>query len=488
MNPHTKRLPVVALVVTVFVLGVVLGVVGGRLPEAMAGESGLTFVARMAQALPGVFTESEADGPADANLQPLSTFWEVREQIKRNYVERIDQARDQDLTYGAVRGMLAALKDPYTRFMDPEAYREFESENTGHFDGIGAVLEMRAEEGEGNLSDKLRATIEGAVDTDLPGGVTAQQREALVAAVADAVFGRFLVMEKATLVVINSVIPGGPADKSGLRPGDVITKVDDTSIHGMDITEVVRLIRGRRGTQVRLTVIREGQKEPVERAITRDTIDVPVVESEMLESKIGHIWLHTFNEQAASKVREAIEDLTGQGMRGLILDLTDDPGGLLDAAVSVGGLFISGPVVYIQERGGERQPLESPGEPALGPDLPLVVLINRGSASASEIVAGAVQDAGRGVVVGRPSFGKAKVQTVIKLHDDSAIALTTAMYLTPDGRNIDGEGITPDEEIPEPPNSATMKADEMHNYLLASATKIMKRRMAAADAGGGERG
>lgn len=480
MRSHLEKARTSVLVIAIFLGGLGIGLAIAGVSNALADPSGLTFAARVAQVLPGVYRISETELGGGTNLQPLSIYWEVREQIKRHFVHKIDQEGDKDMTYGAIRGMLAALDDPYTRFYTPEAYKEFESDSTGRFEGIGAVLEPRAEEGEGDLQDKLKATVGAAAREHLPDTLSDEQLQELSEAVAQAIFDRFITLEKSTLVVVTSVIPGGPADQAGLLPEDTIIKVDEQAIKGMDINEVVKLIRGPRGTKVTLTVVREGEESPVPIEITRATVDVPIADYKMLDDTIGHVWLHTFNEQAATKVREAIRELQDQGMKALILDLTDDPGGLLEVAVEVAGIFVSGPVVWIEERGGEPQSLDATPGQQIDKDLPILVLINRGSASASEIVAGAIQDNKRGLVAGQTSFGKAKVQTVIQLHDKSAIAITTANYLTPNKRNIDGEGIRPDEAIADPPNKAELKAEDVHDHLLDAAVKILKKRLARA--------
>jgi len=485
MKLHVEKARTIVLILAVFLAGTGIGLTIAGVSHAFADQSGLGFAARVAQVLPGVYTVGKGELGTGANLQPLSLFWEVREQVKRHFVHKIDEAADKQMTYGAIEGMLSALNDPYTRFYTPEAYQDFESDSSGRFEGIGAVLEPRAEQGEGDLQDKLKTTITASAKEHLPDTVTPEQRQQLSDAMAQAIFARFITVEKSALVVINSVIPGGPADKAGLLAGDTIIKVGDQPIKGMDISEVVNLIRGPRGTKVTLTVLREGRTDLIPLEITRDTVDVPIVDYKMLEDNIGHVWLHTFNEQAATKVQEAIKDLQGKGMRGLIFDLTDDPGGLLDVAVKVGGLFVSGPVVYIEERGGEAQSLDATAGQQIEQKLPLVVLINRGSASASEIVAGAIQDNKRGAIAGQTSFGKAKVQTVIQLHDKSAIAITTANYLTPKKRNIDGQGIAPDDVIPDPPNKAQMKAEDVHKHMLDAAVKIMKKKLAQVGRGAG---
>ena len=429
-SPRTRFIVVCAVI---FVIGVGVGVAAALLPKYLRGEPGLTFVARVAQLLPGTYEVKKEDEISSAtDLQPLTTFWEVREQIKRNFVHGIDAEEEKQLTYGAVRGMLKALDDPYTRFMTPEDYKEFNVENAGQFDGIGAELTMRKDDKTG-------------VDK----------------------------------VIITAPIPGGPAEKAGILAGDVIIKVDDKPIQDLTLPEVVKRIRGQRGTEVKLTVIREDQPKPIDKAIVRDKIEIPSLESKILEGKIGYIWLRRFDRLTEPRLHEAIAQLQQQGMKGLLLDLSINPGGLLDSAVRVGGMFVSGPVVWIEERGAEPHPMNAEPGQQIDPKLPIVVLINEASASASEIVAGAIQDDKRGLVVGQKSFGKGKVQTVIELNDGSALAITTANYLTPLKRNIDEKGITPDRVLEKPKEGdekLTMTA--YHEQQLAQAIDVMKKDLA----------
>ncbi len=336
--------------------------------------------------------------------------------------------------------MLAALEDPYSRFLDPEEFREFRTESEGHFDGIGAVLEAR---------------------TDDTG--TAQ-------------------------VIVSSVFPGGPASKTNMRPLDRIMKVEDRPTKGLSLNEVVRQIRGKRGTVVTLTLARDGVEGTFEVQIERANIDLPTVEQEMLDDKIGYIWLRTFNQTAASKMSEAVEDLLEQGMKGLLLDLSQDPGGILDVAVSVASIFLDGgPVVYVKGRNTEPQPLNANAGTILPQDIPMVVLVDHGSASASEILAGALQERGRADVVGHHTFGKSKVQTIIELRDGSALFLSTAVYLTPEfiDLGIEGEdgkrGVHPKHVFPDPDPDpeAEFVFDDWHRQQIDRAVQILKAKMGA---------
>ncbi len=415
-----------ALIVAVFAAGVVVG-------------RGITVLwatapLRIAELTPTLLRfERAPDIPAATDLRPLATFWEVRNKIKANFVYPIKD--DRKLTYGAIRGMLEALDDPYSRFMTPKEYQDFQAESSGHFSGIGVYLERR----------KNKRTDEWEI-------------------------------------VITSIIPGGPASRTDLKAGDVIIGVDGRSIEGMSLGHVVKLIKGPAGTKVKLTVKRPGVADPIDIEITRGDVNIPTLEYEMLPGNIGYIWLRTFNRTAPQKVRRALQDLLAKGMKALLLDLSQNPGGILDVAVSIADQFISeGPIVWIQERGQPPQPYMAHRDTVLPPDIPMVVLIDPVSASASEILAGCLQDHGRAVIVGQHSFGKNKVQTVIELNDGSALVLTTALYLTPKKRDIGREwakgkkGIKPDVEFPEPNRDEYTSFEEWHEQQKKRAVEELKK-------------
>ncbi|MHB8994457.1 MAG: S41 family peptidase [Armatimonadota bacterium] len=399
-----------------------------------------TTAARVAQITSGTFEHrKDINIPPITNLNALEVIWEVREKVKQQFVYPIKD--DKKLTYGAVRGMLASLDDPYTRFLEPDEFKDFRTDNSGHFDGIGAVLEAKTDDKTGRDD-----------------------------------------------IVISSVLPEGPASKTNLRSGDIVLKVDSTVVDGMTLTGVVKLIRGMRGTPVTLTVLRKGNDKPIEIKIVRANVEVKVVEYKMLdpEKKIGYIWLRQFNQNAVKEMRLAVDDLTKQGMKGLVLDLSMDPGGLLDVAVEVGSMFIDhGPIVWTKNRGEEARPLNAIPGKAISKNVKIVTLIDGGSASASEIVAGALQDTGRATLVGQRSFGKAKVQTICELQDDSALFLSTALYLTPKMRDISikddtgKRGLKPEVLLPEPdPNKTDLKYKDWHESQIdlakAELLKLMK--------------
>lgn len=432
---HQRLLIAIAVVVAImaFGAGTLTGMGVGRGPL-------LTTAARVAQITSGTFeSRKDINIPPVTNLNALQVIWEVREKIKQQFVYPIKD--DKKLTYGAVRGMLASLDDPYTRFLDPEEFHDFRTDNSGHFDGIGAVLESKPDDKTGRDD-----------------------------------------------VIISSILPEGPAAKTTLQSGDIILKVDDTIVDGMTLTGVVKLIRGVRGTPVKLTVLRKASEKPIEITIVRANVEVKVVEYKMLDpdKKIGYIWLRQFNQNAVKEMRLALDDLTKQGMKGLVFDLSIDPGGILDAAIDIGSMFIDkGPIVWTKQRGEEAKPLNAIPGACIDKSIKMITLIDGGSASASEIVAGALQDSGRSKLCGQYSFGKAKVQTICELQDDSALILSTALYLMPKMRDISikdaggKRGLKPDVMFPEPdPTKTDIKFKDWHESQVdqakAELLKLMK--------------
>jgi len=329
-------------------------------------------------------------GAQQGYLWPVELYWDVLSRLRSHYYQQVNE---KQLTYAAIRGMLASLHDPYTRFMDPTEYRSMQEDTRGDFFGIGAQLQ-----------------------------------------------------EKEGQIVIYRPIEGSPADKAGIKAGDVIVEVDRKPVAGMRVDDVVKKIRGPRGTKVELTIRRKGEAKLLHISIVRDLITSPVVYSYMEDEKlgIGRIRLEQFNEKCDQLLVQKVRELEAKGLRALILDLRYNPGGLLNVAVDVASRFIdNGVVVLIQEKNGQITKLHAERGRALKP-YPLVVLVNEWSASASEIVAGAIRDNKRGVIIGETTFGKGLVQTIFQLQDSSAVAITTAKYLTPSGhdlnRKVDPDG------------------------------------------------
>lgn len=355
-----------------------------------------------------------------AELPPIETYWNVCTYLESNYYgKKPDQT---NLTYEAARGMVASLGDKYTRFLDPKEFKELQQDNEGDFEGIGAEL-------------------------DVKDGQT----------------------------FVKKPIKNSPAIRAGIHAGDVILKVDDTLVHGMDIVEVANKIRGERGTKVTLTIIREGAAEPIEFEIIRDVIPLTIVEQRMEDdvNKIGYIALRQFNEKSDQQFDEALTELENQKMKGLILDLRGNPGGLLDVAIDIGSRFIPrGNIVIIQNKGGQRTSLPVERSKHNHEILPLVVLIDHGSASASEIVAGAIRDNKAGTLVGSDTFGKGLVQTIINIQG-SAVSITTAKYFTPAGQDVAEDKIHPDVVI-EPTDEDLKKDDDVQ---LKKAVQVLKERL-----------
>jgi carboxyl-terminal processing protease len=325
----------------------------------------------------------------------FGVFWEAWHLVEERFIGDLPDM--QYVAWGAIRGALATLDDPHTTFLEPQPRQREKEDLSGRFGGIGAYVNQ-AEDGS----------------------------------------------------VILNPMPGLPAEQAGVLEGDAVIKVDDTEItSGMTVDEVVTLIRGEIGSVVRLTLRREGETEPVTVEITRQEIPSPSVEWQMLEAEgVGYVRVRLFSGRTDAELEDALEELQDQGLTALILDLRGNGGGLLDAAVDVSSEFLTGGVVAYQvEKGIDDQPLSV----KLGAKFvrgPMVLLVDGGSASASEIVAGALQDRGRAVMIGQKTFGKGSVQSVHDLSDGSSVHITYARWITPKRRQIDGEGLIPDLEVP----------------------------------------
>jgi carboxyl-terminal processing protease len=324
--------------------------------------------------------------------EELKAFTQALELVKRNYVENPDS---KELIQGAIRGMVSSL-DPHSSYMNERSFKEMNLDIKGEFQGVGIQI-----------------------------GVKNQQ------------------------LTIIAPIDDTPGFRAGLAAGDKIMKINDEWTKDMTIEQAVDKMRGPKNTQVSLLIYREGWDKPKEFKITRDVIKVMSVKSEMLDKEIGYIKIIQFQGQTTEELEKALKGLEAKGIKKLVLDLRNDPGGLLDASVDVSGKFLprDSLVVYIQgrQKSDRKDFLTSGSEPPR--EFPMVVLVNTGSASASEIVAGALQDSKRAVILGTQTFGKGSVQTVFPLESGGGVRLTTAKYYTPSGRSIQNVGITPDIEV-----------------------------------------
>ena len=344
--------------------------------------------------LDSVGTDETAQEAADKGVLPLNelrTFADVFDRIKQAYVEEVD---DKTLLENAIKGMLSEL-DPHSAYLKPEAYEDLQINTTGEFGGLG--IEVGMEDG---------------------------------------------------YVKVITPIDDTPAAEAGVMAGDLIMKLDDTQVKGMSLAEAVKLMRGKPGSDIVLTIIREGEDKPLEITVTRAVIQVQSVKRRLLEKDFGYVRLSQFQVHSGPDMEKAIEKLrkeNGSPLKGMVLDLRNNPGGVLQAAVDVADLLLEkGLVVYTKGRLADSQMKFSATPGDLLDGMPIIVLINGGSASASEIVAGALQDHKRAVIMGTTSFGKGSVQTVLPLHNDRALKITTARYYTPDGRSIQAQGIEPD--------------------------------------------
>jgi carboxyl-terminal processing protease len=345
----------------------------------------------------GAFAKN-GDDDADKGLpmQELRAFAEIFGRIKQDYVEPVD---DRELLEFAIRGMLSGL-DPHSAYLDASEYQDLQEGTSGEFGGLG--IEVGMDDG---------------------------------------------------FIKVIAPIDDTPAQRAGVKAGDLIVRLDGKPVKGMSLDEAVKLMRGKPGTEIVLTIAREGEDKPLKITIVRDIIQVASVKGRILEKGFGYVRISHFQARSTEDMLKVINDLkkeAGGELTGLVLDLRNNPGGVLNGAVAVSDAFLSnGNIVYTKGRVEDSKLEFSAAPDDVLEGAPMVVLINGGSASASEIVAGALQDHKRAVIMGTPSFGKGSVQTIIPVNKTTAVKLTTARYFTPSGRSIQAEGIVPDIELPD---------------------------------------
>lgn len=360
--------------------------------------------------------------PSEEITADFGVFWQAWDKLKTFHVER-DQLIDQNLVYGAIKGMVESLGDPGTVFFDPIDAQKFDENIRGYFGGIGA-----------ELSSKNRQ------------------------------------------IIIVTPLKNTPAERAGLKPEDIILRVNETDLTGMSVHDAVKIIRGEPGTIVRLLINREGFQNPQEFEIKREIIRIPSVEWKMLDNQIAHLQVLSFNLETPLAFHQAANHLILSDAKGIVLDLRNNPGGYLDMAVGLAGWFLNRgePVVIERFASGKENVLRARGN-GIFSNMPVVILINRGSASASEILAGALRD-NRGIkIVGEKSFGKGTVQQLETLKDDSTLKITIANWLTPDGVVIENNGLLPDYEIILEPNDVLKDGQE--DPQLQKAIDVLRQKI-----------
>lgn len=363
--------------------------------------------------------ETGEKSKSDNTYEKLKVFSEILSLLESNYVEEVNS---DDLIEGAIRGLLKTL-DPHTSYLPPSSYKQMQVETSGKFGGLGIEISMR----------------------------------------------------KGILTVI-SPIEDTPAFKAGILAGDKIIKIEDQSTLDITLGEAVNLLRGDRGAPIKITIFREGMEEPKDYTIVRDVIRVRSLTSKIYNSNVGYIKIRSFTKTTSNDLDKALAEFESKNVRKLVLDLRNNPGGLLNQAVEVTDRFLDDEnlIVYTQGRTEDQNMRFTTHDRGRQVSYPMIILVNGGSASASEIVAGALQDLGRAVILGTQTFGKGSVQTIIPLSEGSALRLTTARYYTPSGKVIQENGITPDIIVEMPPVNRNKKINENKKNGRSLKDKIRK--------------
>jgi carboxyl-terminal processing protease len=418
-NPNIIRIAILGfiglgLLVVVFAAGLLIGI-GVASSELFAVEV-TPAVTEPPITSSDQTAEPEAPTPAAApeatgNDPDLDLFWQVWAEVENRYYYQDKMPTEQDRIYGAIKGMVRTLDDPYTVYVDPEEAEIIRESYSGEFEGIGAYVEEAPQGG----------------------------------------------------VFILRVFDGSPADQAGIKAGDVVVGINGEDVTGDILDESISKIRGEAGTDVTLLVARDGEDELLEFTVTRARIEVPTVEYRMLDDNVGYIILYNFFGNSGDQMDAAVSDLVDQGATSIVLDLRNNPGGLVSEALRIGDLFLDDGIIFIERDvdGNTQEHRSETGQ--IGENMPLVILINEGSASASEIIAGAVQDRERGTIIGETSFGKGSEQVLLDMDDGSQLRITFANWFTPNDHSISGIGVTPDivvdipETQPDPDNDTQLE-------------------------------
>ena len=339
-----------------------------------------------------ILFNKEVQKPAEVDFSP---FWRAWNLLEEKYVDK-KELNSQEMVWGAISGLAGSLQDPYTVFFPPEEKKLFESEVKGNFEGVGMEI---------GIKNNILTVVAPLKDT--------------------------------------------PAYRAGLKPGDKLLKINGTLSSGLALDEAIRLIRGPKGTEVKLLISREGEKEPREIAVVRDIINIPTLETEIKTGNIFVIKLYNFSENSPLVFRNALREMIESKSDKLVIDLRNNPGGYLEASVDIASWFLPmGKVVAREKFGtGEEELYRSRGYDVFGDNFRMAILINQGSASASEILAGALKEHGKAVLVGEKTFGKGSVQELAPVTESTSLKITIASWLTPNGRSISKEGLEPDFEV-----------------------------------------
>jgi len=371
-----------------------------------------------------IFSESAPNSELTSELRgDIGIFWEAWELLQANFYSGPTEVHK--LMRGAIKGMVNASGDPYTEYLDAEQMRLTREHLEGRFVGVGI---------------SVRVSEQG-------------------------------------YLLIDNPLPGSPAEASGILAGDLVIKIDGSQIRGKGLREITSKIRGERGTAVVLTIMRDGAPNQFDIRITRDEIKVPSIVSRIIDG-IGYLRITSFGNDTASDLKQQLQTLTDSNVQGLIIDLRNNPGGLLDSAIDVSSQFLPEQTVILIERSRDDQVKEfRVSEGRLATELPVVVLVNGGTASAAEIVAGALQDHKRATLIGSTTFGKGSVQRPFPLSDDSAVKVTIATWMTPNGQHLDGEGIQPDFDL----SSSKQPIGREEDNHVQAALKILRGELCCED-------
>lgn len=363
--------------------------------------------------------------PEDVSTADFNIFWETWQALADKYPFDEQEPSNQDRIYAAIAGMVRSFGDPHTVFLPPKDAELFTQDVSGAFGGVGMEVDM-----------------------------------------------------KDGLATVVAPLKGSPAEKAGVMAEDIIFAVDDVPVHDMDIDSIIGLIRGKKGTSVVLTVLREGESERLDIKVVRDTINIPTIESKKLTDDIFYIALYSFTENSADLVREALLEFNTSGARALIFDLRSNPGGYLHAGVEIASMFLPEGSVIVKEHNGDNADdiiLRSAGYDIINKKTPVLILVDGGSASASEIFAGALREHKRAELLGTTTFGKGSVQELLQLSDKSALKVTVAQWLTPDGVSLSDGGLEPDYEV----INRIEEDGSFTDVQLQEAQKILEKELAS---------